>query len=182
MKAHKVSQTLPMRVHRRAALLRVLGFAGLWAALDVAAQSLDKGALAPDFELPGTIAAVKLSQYRGKVLYLDFWASWCGPCKQSFPWMNAMQAKYGAQGLQVLAINVDTKRDDARKFLLSSPATFELAYDAQGHTPRLYAVKTMPSSYVIGRTGKVLAIHRGFAPEDTAALEHSVKLALEGAP
>ena len=177
-----MSQTVPMRVHRRAALLRVLGFAGLWGALDAGAQSLDKGAVAPDFELPGTSAAIKLSQYRGKVLYLDFWASWCGPCKQSFPWMNAMQAQYGAKGLQVLAINVDTKREDARKFLLRSPAAFELAYDAQGQTPRLYGVKTMPSSYVIGRTGKVLAIHRGFAPEDVAGLEQSLRLALEGTP
>ena len=173
---------MPMMVHRRAALLRTLGFVGLWSVFDAGAQSLDKGAVAPDFELPGTNATVKLSQYRGKVLYLDFWASWCGPCKQSFPWMNAMQAKYGAQGLQVLAINVDAKRDDARKFLLSSPAAFELAYDAQGHTPRLYGVKTMPSSYVIDRAGKVVAVHRGFAPEDTAALEQSLKLALEGTP
>lgn len=177
-----MSQTVPMRVHRRAALQRVLGLAGLWAAFDAGAQLLDKGAVAPDFELPGTNAAIKLSQYRGKVLYLDFWASWCGPCKQSFPWMSAMQAKYGTKGLQVLAINVDTKREDARKFLLSSPAAFELAYDAQGLTPRLYGVKTMPSSYVIDRAGKVLAVHRGFAPEDSAALEQSVRLALEGAP
>lgn len=171
-----------MRVHRRAALLGALGVAGLWAAFDAGAQSLDKGVAAPDFELPGTHAAIKLSQYRGKVLYLDFWASWCGPCKQSFPWMNAMQAKYGAKGLQVLAINLDTKREDARKFLLGNPAAFELAYDAQGHTPRLYNVKTMPSSYVIDRAGKVAAVHRGFAPEDSASLEQSVKLALEGAP
>lgn len=177
-----MSQAVPMRANRRVALQRALGFAGLWTALDAGAQSLDKGAVAPDFELPGTNAAIKLSQFRGKVLYLDFWASWCGPCKQSFPWMNALQAKYGAKGLQVLAINVDTKRDDARKFLLSSPATFELAYDSQGLTPRLYGVKTMPSSYVIDRAGKVLAVHRGFAPEDSAALEQSVKLALEGAP
>lgn len=176
-----MKQVVSMTANRRAVLLRGLGFAGLWAAFDAGAQSLDKGAVAPDFELPGTSAAIKLSQYRGKVLYLDFWASWCGPCKQSFPWMNAMQAKYGAKGLQVLAINVDTKRDDARKFLLTSPATFELAYDAQGHTPRLYNVKTMPSSYVIDRAGKVAAVHRGFASEDSAALEQSVKLALEGA-
>ena len=175
-------QAVPMSVNRRAALLRTLGCAGLLAGFEAGAQSLDKGVAAPDFELPGTHAVVKLSQYRGKVLYLDFWASWCGPCKQSFPWMSAMQAKYGTKGFQVLAINVDTKREDARKFLLSSPAAFELAYDAQGLTPRLYGVKTMPSSYVIDRAGKVLAVHRGFAPEDSAALEQSVRLALEGAP
>ncbi len=175
-------QVEPMRVDRRAALQRALGVAAMWGVFDAGAQSLGRGAAAPDFELPGTHAAITLSQYRGKVLYLDFWASWCGPCKQSFPWMNAMQVKYGAKGLQVLAINVDTKREDARKFLLSSPATFELAYDAQGLTPRLYGVKTMPSSYVIDRAGKVVAVHRGFAPEDSAALEQLVRLALESTP
>jgi cytochrome c biogenesis protein CcmG, thiol:disulfide interchange protein DsbE len=176
-----VIPSLCIPIHRRDALIRTALCATTLAALGGPASALDVGALAPDFELPGAEAVVRLSQYRGKVVYLDFWASWCGPCKQSFPWMNSVQAKYGAQGLKVLAINVDTRRDDARKFLLSSPAAFDLAYDAQGKTPRLYDVKTMPSSYVIDRAGRLSALHRGFSSADTAGLEQAIRQALEGA-
>ena len=173
---------------------RRLGSAGslaaFWAYLVVAAittaggsvLALEKDAQAPGFDLPAAEFNVGLAQYRGKVVYLDFWASWCGPCKQSFPWMNAMQAKYGSKGLQVLSINVDVKRDDARKFLAASPASFLVAFDPQGRTPGVYGVKAMPSSYVIGRDGRVTLLHRGFAPDDTAVLEQEIRLALERTP
>jgi len=74
------------------------------------AHALDPGQSAPDFDLPGATVAPRLAALKGKVVYVDFWASWCGPCRQSFPWMNDMQQKYGAQGLQIVAVNVDTKR------------------------------------------------------------------------
>ncbi len=151
-------------------------------AMSGSAPALEKGAVAPDFDLPGADANVGLAPFRGKVVYLDFWASWCGPCKQSFPWMNAMQAKYGAKGLQVVSVNVDAKRGDAAKFLAANPASFVVAFDAQGRTPGLYAVKAMPSSYLIGRDGRITLLHRGYAPEDGAALEQEIRLALERAP
>lgn len=166
---------------RRARLLALLFFAAL-SVLGHPAFALEKGAVAPDFDLPGADTNVVLAQYRGKVVYLDFWASWCGPCKQSFPWMNAMQAKYGAKGLQVLSVNVDARRDAAAKFLVANPASFLVAFDPQGRTPGLYAVKAMPSSYLIGRDGRVTLLHRGFAPEDAAALEQEIRLAVERAP
>jgi cytochrome c biogenesis protein CcmG, thiol:disulfide interchange protein DsbE len=144
-----------------------------------AALALEKGAVAPDFVLPGSDSNVSLASYRGKVVYLDFWASWCGPCKQSFPWMNAMQAKYGAKGLQVVSVNVDTKRDAAARFLVVNPASFAVAFDPQGRTPGLYAVKAMPSSYLIGRDGRITLLHRGYAPEDAAALEQEIRMAVE---
>ena len=155
----------------------------LLSTLSGSAFALEKGAVAPDFDLPGQEASVGLAPYRGKVVYLDFWASWCGPCKLSFPWMNAMQAKYGgARGLQVVSVNVDAKRGDAAKFLMANPASFVVAFDPQGRSPGLYAVKAMPSSYVIGRDGRITLLHRGFAPEDGAALEQEIRLALERAP
>ena len=76
---------------------------------------------------------------------VDFWASWCGPCRQSFPWMNAMQAKYGARGLQIVAVNVDAKRADADKFLEQVPASFSIAFDSQGDTPRRFAKPRWPA-------------------------------------
>lgn len=154
----------------------------LLSTLSGSALAVEKGVAAPDFDLPGADASVGLAQYRGKVVYLDFWASWCGPCKLSFPWMNSMQAKYGAKGLQVVSINVDAKREDARKFLAANPALFAVAFDPQGRTPGLYGVKAMPSSYLISRDGRVTLLHRGYAPEDGAKLEQEIRLILERSP
>lgn len=171
----------PSSLASRTALSALLFVAAI-RVLSGSALALEKGAVAPDFDLPEADANVGLAQYRGKVVYLDFWASWCGPCKQSFPWMNAMQSKYGTQGLQVVSVNVDAKRDAAAKFLVANPASFVVAFDPQGRTPGLYAVKAMPSSYLIGRDGRITLLHRGFAPEDGAALEQEIRLTLERAP
>lgn len=142
------------------------------------AQAATVGQAAPAFALDGPQGAVKLEQYRGKLVYLDFWASWCGPCRQSFPWMNEMQARYGGQGLQIVGINVDARPDDARNFLTTTPARFAVAFDASGATPRAYGVKGMPSSVLIGPDGKVLYEHSGFRAADREALESRIKAAL----
>uniref|UniRef100_UPI000198F7C9 Putative Thiol:disulfide interchange protein DsbE n=1 Tax=Chlorobaculum tepidum (strain ATCC 49652 / DSM 12025 / NBRC 103806 / TLS) TaxID=194439 RepID=UPI000198F7C9 len=143
-------------------------------------MSLDKGDKAPDFALPGKTGVVKLSDKTGSVVYLDFWASWCGPCRQSFPWMNQMQAKYKAKGFQVVAVNLDAKTGDAMKFLAQVPAEFTVAFDPKGQTPRLYGVKGMPTSFLIDRNGKVLLQHVGFRPADKEALEQQILAALGG--
>jgi thiol-disulfide isomerase/thioredoxin/cytochrome c553 len=150
------------------------------AALAAAGQALalEPGQAAPAFSLNGPAGAVKLEQYQGKLVYIDFWASWCGPCRQSFPWMNEMQARYGAQGLQVVGINVDARTDDARSFLNSTPASFVIAFDPSGTAPRNYGVKGMPSSVLIGPDGKVLYEHSGFRPADRNVLEARIKTAL----
>ncbi len=143
------------------------------------AMALDVGQQAPDFDLLGQKGNVKLSDYKGKAVYLDFWASWCGPCKQSFPWMNDMQSKYAAQGFAVIGINVDAKQADAVNFLQTTPAKFDVAFDAKGASPRSYGIKGMPSSVLIGPDGKVLAVHAGFKDEERVALEDAIKAALK---
>jgi cytochrome c biogenesis protein CcmG/thiol:disulfide interchange protein DsbE len=142
------------------------------------AAAVAVGDAPPAFDLTGRVAAVKLSDYAGKTVYLDFWASWCGPCKQSFPWMNEMQARYGAQGLRVVAINVDQKADDAQAFLRKTPAQFDLAFDPTGQTPKAYAIKAMPTSVLIGPDGKVLSVHSGFKDQDRNVLEQQIRQAL----
>jgi cytochrome c biogenesis protein CcmG, thiol:disulfide interchange protein DsbE len=142
------------------------------------AWSLETGAAAPDLNLPGIKDAVSLAGLKGKVVYVDFWASWCGPCKQSFPFMNELQSKYRAQGLEIVAINLDAKRADADKFLTDVPAQFTLAFDAKGESARRFEVKSMPSSYLIGRDGKVVAAHKGFKDEERADLESRITQAL----
>ncbi|UGQ49341.1 TlpA family protein disulfide reductase [Massilia endophytica] len=152
------------------------------AALALAAQAgaLEVGQAAPPFALNGPSGSVKLEQHQGKLVYLDFWASWCGPCRQSFPWMNEMQAKYGPRGFQVIGINVDAKPEEARSFLASTPAQFIVAFDPSGTAPRSYGIKGMPSSVLIGPDGKVVYEHSGFRAADKAELERRIQLALGG--
>ncbi|MEN9317305.1 MAG: hypothetical protein RIS35_3698 [Pseudomonadota bacterium] len=144
------------------------------------AEAAEIGAAAPHFELKGdTAEPVSLASLRGKVVYLDFWASWCGPCRQSFPWMNELHAKYAARGLQVLAVNLDAKDADARKFLADTPARFQLAYDAKGITPKAYGVKGMPTSYLIDREGRVVHEHAGFNASKKDEIEKAIAKQLE---
>ena len=103
-----------------------------------------------------------LERFRGKVVLIDFWASWCAPCRQSFPWLNEMQAKYGSQGLVVIAVNVDRERAEADRFLREVPARFEIQYDPQGLLATRYEVQGMPSSYVFAPSGELVTRHIGF--------------------
>ena len=148
-------------------------------ALSVSALAIEVGQSAPEIQLPGRSGAIKLSEFKGKAVYLDFWASWCGPCKQSFPWMNEMQAKYGAKGLQVLAVNLDQKPEDAANFLQQTKADFLIALDPTGQSAQKYNVKGMPSSQLIGRDGKVAMVHTGFHAASKAELERAIVAALE---
>jgi thiol-disulfide isomerase/thioredoxin len=156
----------------------VLALAALLATAAGAATAAGIGQGAPEFDLPGARGAIRLSALRGKVVYLDFWASWCGPCRQSFPWLNEMHARYGAEGLEIVGINVDTERRDADRFLAQVPARFTLAFDARGDTPERYAAQGMPSSYLIGRDGRIVATHVGFRVEDKGRIEGEIRRAL----
>lgn len=130
---------------------------------------------APPFDLPGA----RLADLRGKVVYVDFWASWCGPCRKSFPWMNELQRRHAGAGLQVVAVNVDEKREDAAAFLAKVPAGFSIAYDPAGATPKAYGVKGMPSSALVGRDGELLWMHTGFSEADRDKLEERIRAALQ---
>jgi cytochrome c biogenesis protein CcmG/thiol:disulfide interchange protein DsbE len=141
--------------------------------------SIAWAAPAPPFELPGELGPVNLATLRGKLVYIDFWASWCAPCKKSFPWMNSLQKRHAADGLQVVAINLDEKRADAAAFLAKVPASFTIAYDPAGATGKAYGIKGMPSSALVGRDGQLLWMHTGFSPADVPQLEAKIRHALK---
>ena len=132
-------------------------------------------AQAPDFNLDGQKKQVKLSDYRGQIVYLDFWASWCQPCRKSFTWMNKMQSLYGAEGFTVIAINLDESRHKANKFLQQIPANFKVAFDPRGNTAESYNVKAMPSSYLIDKRGNVIHANLGFRGNDEEKLEAKIR-------
>lgn len=138
------------------------------------------GETAAGFNLPGFSGEVRLADYRGQVVYLDFWASWCSPCRDSFPWMSRMQQKYADQGVVFVAVNVDRKRSDALDFLEKTPAAFTVAFDSKGVLAKTYDLMGMPSAFVIGRDGRILHNHIGFNPQDTTAYEQHIKQALAG--
>jgi cytochrome c biogenesis protein CcmG, thiol:disulfide interchange protein DsbE len=141
------------------------------------ASAADVGAPAPALSLPTANGeTVNIDQLKGKVVYVDFWASWCGPCRKSFPWMTEMQKKYGPAGFTVVAVNVDKKRPDAERFLQSTPAAFTVVYDPAGTTPTAWNVKAMPTSYVIDAKGSVAMVESGFKDENVPELESRIKL------
>jgi thiol-disulfide isomerase/thioredoxin len=133
---------------------------------------------APAFTLPATSGTVALDSLRGRVVYLDFWASWCEPCRKSFPWMNTLRERYAGRGLTVVAINLDKSRDLADSFLENYPATFRVAFDPAGKVAEAYRVMAMPTSFVIGRDGKVRFTHIGFQTGKTAQVEAKIEEAL----
>jgi len=143
------------------------------------AMAVEAGQFAPEVNVTTAAGPLRLASLKGQVVLLDFWASWCGPCKKSFPWMNDMQAKYGPAGLRIVAINLDERREDAERFLAQVPAKFTIGFDTQGKTPSLFGVKGMPSSVLIGANGFIDSLHAGFRDEDAAVLEQRIARALE---
>ncbi len=103
-----------------------------------------------------------LLEFRGKVVVLDFWASWCVPCRRSFPWMNSMQEKYGSDGLVIIGVNLDADDADAQAFLSETPAEFRIINDPDGTLARKHDVIAMPTSYVFDRSGNLVTRHLGF--------------------
>lgn len=155
--------------HRLArAAAAVVGAAAL--AWGLAAQAVEVGQKAPSLSA-GTAGA--------QVVYVDFWASWCGPCRESFPWMNAMQTKYGAQGLRIVAINVDQKPDDMKAFLKDFPASFEVVADPKGEQPKAWGIKGMPTAYLVDAQGVVRKVHQGFKRAQADELEASIRELLQ---
>jgi cytochrome c biogenesis protein CcmG, thiol:disulfide interchange protein DsbE len=145
------------------------------------ALAADVGTAAPSFTLEGikNVTAgqkVSLANYKGKIVYVDFWASWCIPCQSSFPVLEKLREKYKSKGFEVVAINMDENLEDANKFLTKYPVSFPIARDAVGSVAEQYKVKGMPSAYILDAKGVVLHVIEGFnEAQETALIEASIK-------
>jgi thiol-disulfide isomerase/thioredoxin len=117
----------------------------------------------------------------GQVVWVDFWASWCVPCRRSFPWMNRMHARYSSQGLTIIGVNVDKTRDEAEEFLAETPADFALRFDPEGELAERFGVTAMPSSFLLDAEGNVIATHYGFRMESADEYEAAIVAALDSA-
>ena len=119
-----------------------------------------------------------LSADGARLVWVDFWASWCAPCRRSFPWMNAMQEKYAADGFAVIAVNVDKDGQLAEEFLNEIPAKFTVHYDPAGRIAEAFDVQAMPSSFLLDADGNIIASHFGFRLADTDQYEAGIREAL----
>jgi thiol-disulfide isomerase/thioredoxin len=122
--------------------------------------------------------ALDLAHHRGQVIIVDFWASWCKPCRQSIPWLNALRERHRAEGLTIIGVNVDAERRDADRFLRDVPIGFDIVFDPRGDLAKRFKVQGMPASYVFDRSGTLIETHLGFREADKPAREAALEALL----
>lgn len=119
--------------------------------------------------------SLDLHNYKGKVVYLDFWASWCAPCRLSFPYLNEKSNQYPDRDFVVIGVNVDHDQSKANHFLDDMGHNFPIVYDPKGAAASQYKIKAMPTSLLIDRSGHVRYSHLGFFPEKTSEYDHQIE-------
>lgn len=139
---------------------------------------------APAFRLPllDNSAELSLQEQRGKVIYLDFWASWCGPCRTSLPLLNTLRTELRQQGVtdfEILAINLDDDAADGLAFLQEFPVAYPTLHDASGNIAQAYDLRGMPTSYLIDRQGRLRGTHQGFKPADMDGIRSAIEQLLQ---
>ncbi|ARU56373.1 thiol-disulfide isomerase-like protein [Oleiphilus messinensis] len=154
----------------------VLGIALVFSLLLSVPNPSSANTPAPDFTLKSTTGQnLRLNDYRGQVVLLNFWASWCGPCRQEMPELEKIQQKWSKYGFTVLAVNVDAQQALADKFLQSQSVSFPVLYDHQNRVTQLFEVKAMPSTVLIDRNGIARHWHMGYQPGYELEYESQVK-------
>ena len=158
-----------------AAALALIGLAQL--GTPRTAVALEVGDPAPLFSarsLQGE-GELSLGAFKGKVIYLDFWASWCPPCLTSLPLLEELRSEFPRADFEVLAINLDRDRDKARAFLEKHGVGYPCVWDPEGHLTKRFELPTMPPSFLIDRRGVIRHIHRGFDRDDVHPLRERIR-------
>jgi cytochrome c biogenesis protein CcmG, thiol:disulfide interchange protein DsbE len=144
------------------------------------AFAINQGALAPEIGLKDRNGkAVQLAQLKGSVVVVDFWASWCAPCREELPVLEKLFQKYREKGLVVIAVGQDADVTKFDKFLRATPLSFTVVHDPEGAVARRYGPPKMPSSYIVDKKGIIRHVHAGFKASDKDALEREIKALLE---
>jgi peroxiredoxin len=152
----------------------------LTATLAVSSLVGASSALAPPFALPSRSGdVVSLDKLKGQVVMLNFWASWCGPCRQEMPLLDQMHKRYSALGFTMIGVNVEANTQDAEKWLSQTPVTFPVLFDKENKVSKLYDVNAMPSTVFIDRKGNVRYLHRGYKPGDESEYLNQIRALLK---
>jgi len=164
------------RQHNKFALLGKL-ILMVFIFLPLSASAISVGDTVPSFKVRSIDGSknVSVEDYRGKVVLVDFWASWCPPCLKSFPKYDALRNEIGTTNFEIVAINVDENTDDAKKFLSKHPVGFPIAKDPKGVLPGVFGVKAMPTSYLIDKNGVVKYVHAAFKEGDIEKLKVEIE-------
>ena len=137
-------------------------------------------AIAPSFSLPSRSGdSVSLEQLKGQVVMLNFWASWCGPCRQEMPLLDQMHKRYSSLGFTLLGVNVEANTNDAERWLAETPVSFPVLFDKESKVSKLYDVNAMPSTVFIDRKGNVRYLHRGYKPGDESEYLNQIRALLK---
>jgi thiol-disulfide isomerase/thioredoxin len=143
------------------------------------AAATDGAVPAPAFSLASRAGGqVSLADLKGQVVMINFWASWCGPCRQEFPALDQIYAKYKPMGFTLVAINVESEKADAEKFLATTPASFPILFDPDNSVSGKYGVSAMPTTILVDRQGRVRWQHRAYKPGDEAKYIEQIRAAL----
>ncbi len=145
----------------------IFSFAVFSSTSGIALAAKEMNVPAPDFTLKSQHGKnLKLSEYAGNVVLLNFWASWCGPCRLEMPYLNALNNKYQALGFIVLGVNVEENTDKARNYLNDIPVDFPILFDDKNIVSKRYDVVAMPTTVIIDRNGNMRYLHQGYKPGD----------------
>ncbi|CAA6818047.1 MAG: TlpA family protein disulfide reductase [uncultured Thiotrichaceae bacterium] len=118
--------------------------------------------------------AIDLTPYKGKVVLVDFWASWCPPCRESFPWLNKTHSAKSGSDLVILGVNVDENKEDAEQFLKENKAHFKIIFDTKGQHATYYKLPGMPTTLIFDRDGKLVHQHAGFKTSEINEYEATI--------
>ncbi len=159
--------------------MRLLLVSALVAAMSVPVFALRAGSRAPEIGLRDIAGRpVRMASLRNKVVLVDFFASWCRPCREEMPVLERLHDEYGRRGLVIVAVNIDTNRANMDRFLRQVPVSFRVVHDPQHQVADRYDPPAMPSSYLIDKRGVVRHVHSGFRASDAAALEREIQALL----
>jgi len=154
--------------------------AAVAAALAITTTVGASASMAPSFSLPSRSGdTVSLAQLKGKVVMLNFWASWCGPCRQEMPLLDQMHKRYSSLGFTLVGVNVDANSKDAEEWLSKTPVSFPVLFDRESKVSKLYDVSAMPSTVFIDRQGNVRDVHRGYKTGDEGEYLNQIRALLK---